>query len=255
MVVLSPNEASQHLTITNDAFLSFRALAESLTYAERNELKLALSLKAAALFENCYELPTDVEKRQTVHECLTYLRALQPYYHQVPDYGVAFIGWPNFMTKALLAQLQTEAVDLRPEANDNNYQFITQEGPIAQKLAESGKVQDFVRRYVLGNFKSSHIQSYLYYDHHGQKNEPHVDNEYTALTCMISLKHTYLDEAKASATVFYDANKGRKACRLIPGEAVIFYGASTLHGRLTVQPEEEVHLLQISFVHEDFMST
>lgn len=226
--------------------------ANELDFAERDALKFSISVAAVKELENDFAISEDLEKRARFSKFLHYLLLIQPFRARVPEYGLAYLGRPPFMTQALLKALQNEAVNLRPQARVNFEQYIVtvdtpNDASLCEQLANSEEMHNLMSLYA-GPCTPSFISSYIYYEHAGQRSSPHVDNAFTSLTAMIGIRHEYPGAIEqSSASVVYWPNKPPLEYRLRPGEIAIFFGVCAVHGRYPVQNGETVHSLLLSF--------
>lgn len=232
--------------------LAVLRLAESLSPAERDNLKYRLSIVARNCIKENFELPDDQESRLKLYKTLDCLQAIQPYRKRVPSHGIAWRGRPTFLTDEFLWALRAEARTLRKSAKFNFNQFIARvetsnSSALCERLADSRELLEIVERYA-GPCTPSHVTSYIYYDAAGQCSRPHVDNYFTSVTAMLVLEHACAKPLLSmSHSVTYWADREPFMYHLVPGEMAIFFGASTLHGRTPVVAGEKVCSLLVSY--------
>ena len=228
------------------------SFADELDFGERDALKFGISVAAVTELENDFEVSQDAEKRARFSKYLRYLLEIQPFRARVPEYGLAYLGRPDFMTPALVAALQAEAASLRQKARINFEQYIvTVDTPddsyLCEKLANSEQMYNLMSQHA-GSCSHSFISSYIYYEEAGQRSSPHVDNAFTSLTAMIGIRHDYaFAEEQSSASIVYWPDKPPMEYRLRPGEVAIFFGVCAVHGRSPVRDGEVVQSLLLSF--------
>jgi hypothetical protein len=222
-------------------------LSSRLTSAERDELKLRLSLRAAACLDQTFSVSEDPDTAARFSRALAGVLATQPYERRVPRYGIAGRSHDLFSADEL-ARLRSEAADLRGRAilNFGQQALVHAEelpSSMASALASARKVVSFVES-VAGPCRPTHVATYVYYDAPGMRSDPHVDNTFSAVTLMLLLRH---DHRRASTTVSYWPGSPRLAITMAPGEAMVFFGSAVLHARTPVAEGESVSSLLLSF--------
>lgn len=239
------------LNMRDDLKNDMLQLSRQLTLDEIDALKYRLSLSAIKKLKNYFDLEDEVGNNIDFYSIIDNLPIIQPYRDRVPEYGIVFKGHPDFLSDELLTALIAEAENFKIRSKPNFDQFIYHVdtdncSTIAEQLEQSQEVLDFVSKYA-GPVEPSCITSYIYYNKKGQCSLPHVDNAFTAVTLMISLKHVFKNSNTTSKSVIYWADKPRFDYQLISGEATIFFGTTMLHGRTPVSEGEEVLSMLLSF--------
>ena len=221
-----------------------RAFNSTLSEAEKANFKLILGLAAGGLAPDFAKPTTEAGTRafDTVGETLA---KLQPYNKRIARNGIAYRGRPPLMTDSLLASLQEEATALRPSALRFDEHFLGCGAPIANQLAVSSILTNFVRVHA-GDVKPTGIASFLYYDEPGQGIEPHIDTDIFSLNVLLMLSHDHTQGSRSSLVVFPPRSDPERF-DLIPGEMVIMFAGSMTHGRERMQAGESVSILTFGF--------
>lgn len=212
--------------------------------AERANLKLVLSLAAGGLTPD-FDRPHVGIQASAFDAVSETLVGLQPYRDRIGPNGLAYRGRPPFMTDALLASLQSEAVELRPAAHRFDEHFLGCGAPIANALATSDDLTTFVRAHA-GNVKPTGVASFLFYDEEGQGIHPHIDTDVFSVNVLIMLAHRRCAN-RASALVIFPPGRDPERIELWPGEMLILFAGSIAHGRERIAPGEAISILTLGF--------
>lgn len=216
----------------------------TLDEGERANYKMLLGLAAGGLAPDS-AVADEVENRAVfdiVGNCIT---GLQPYSHRISRNGVAWLGRPDFITDDLLNSLQAEARETRQSARDNTDHFLGYGGEIANTLALSEALQEFVRTYA-GDVQPTGIASYIFYDRTGQGIAPHIDTDIFSLNVLLMLEHTRVDTS-CSHLVLYPSEASPERFDLNPGDIIIMFAGSITHGREPIAKNEAVTILTFGF--------
>lgn len=223
------------------------SLINSLTREERSVLKSKLSSKVPKFFDDENRLITLEKKGLAEFQFLAeVLHRLSPHHFEIPENGIVYKGFPEWLTPALLQKLQTEAVHRRFKPLDRIDHFLGCGGEIADELSTAQEVLLFVEKHV-GKVEPTGIASYLYYDEKGLGIKPHVDTDVFSINLMIMLKHDIDSAYEPSATLVFPKNGIQESYRLKIGEVMIMYGGNVVHARSIIQETENVHLLTIGY--------
>lgn len=234
---ISPQAAPSRM----DAFIG------SLSIGERRALKLRLSDQIAGFFDAGNRLRDDDPAQRARFDLLARtLHGLTPDAGTIPANGIAYRGRPDWLTPALLHELQREAGQRRELPLDRIDHYLGCGGRHADLLSVSPQILDFVGAQV-GPVAATGIASYLYYDRAGLGIRPHVDTEVFSVNLMLMLRHAHTPGVEPSATVVFPAGRHAEHYRLQPGEVMLMHGSSVIHTRSPVQPGEDIHLLTIGF--------
>jgi hypothetical protein len=221
-----------------------RRFNEGLSEAEKANFKLMLGLSAGGMLRG-FRRPPDPATANALDVVTETLATLQPYSSRVSANGIAYRGRPRLITDDLLASLQREARQLRPSAHRFDEHFLGCGAPLANKLAVSQDLVDFVREYA-GDVKPTGVASFLFYDEPGQGIDPHIDTDIFSLNVLLMLHHQRVKEP-ASALVVFPPRGTPERIDLSPGEIVIMFAGSIAHGRERLNEGEAVSILTFGF--------
>jgi hypothetical protein len=213
------------------------SITAGLDEAELDNYKLLLGIAAGGLAPHGH-LPTSGAKSEAFQTVLKCLAKIQPT-------GVVWRGRPDFMTDELLVSLQREADEGRGKAIRHDRYFLGYGGPVADRLARSGALVDFVSNHTT-RMAPTGVASYLWYDEPGCGLDPHIDTETFTLNGIIMLRHTYVTEP-ASGLQLYPPDQPAERIHLEPGELLLLYAGGTVHAREDVKPGESISLLTVGF--------
>ena len=222
-------------------------LIDKLGSDERNILKDALSRQIEKFFDNQNNLTiVNDEQEKSFNLLASSLRKLARNPESTPNNGIAYYGKPAWLSTNLLSDLINEGELRRNEPLEQIDHFLGCGGNIADKLASSDELLNFVTN-ILGPVKSTGIASYIYYDRVGLGIRPHVDTDVFSINLMLMLKHEPPTNNFPSATVVFPPFQTPESYRLKIGEVMIMYGSSVIHTRTPIHENEVVHLLTIGF--------
>jgi len=230
----------------SDYLERFRQFAGSLTPDERLVLKEQLSAGIVQHFDDDNSLKADSLAEDGFPRLAHMLRACTERSDRMPLNGIAYRGFPQWLTDPLLRGLQAEAEKRRHEPLDRTDHFLGCGGELADELANDEALVSFVEKCV-GRIAPTGIASYLFYDRAGLGIRPHVDTEVFSLNLMIMLRHDVPASLTPSATRIFPAEGPSEEHRLAVGEAMLMYGNSVVHTRSPIAEGEVVHLLTIGF--------
>ena len=223
----------------------FRRFNRTLTAEEKTNFKFLLGLAAAGLAPGCSK-PQGGLNAVAFDTVSDTLARVQPYSGRISRNGVAYHGRPEIMTDELLTALQSEARALRPpSATRSDADFLGGKAPVASELAASSKLSSFVREHA-GPVEPTGIANYIYYDEPGQRTEPHVDTDLFALNALVMLEHEYVTEPQAALVLFPPYSEPERF-ELAPGEVIIMFAASSVHGREHIQRGERISIVTFGF--------
>lgn len=230
--------------LPSDLSSRLREFNHTLTDEEKANFKLLLGLAAGGLAPGFQRPPagTAADAFDTVSETLA---GLQPYSRRISPNGIAYRGRPEFMTDDLLMALQTEARELRPSAIRFDEHFLGCGAPLANELAVSPMLTEFVRAHA-GDVLPTGVASFLFYDEPGQGIDPHIDTDIFSLNVLLMLEHVHGPGAQ-SALIVFPPRSAPERLELVPGEVVIMFAGSIAHGRQRMAPNESVSILTFGF--------
>jgi hypothetical protein len=219
--------------------------AATMTPGEREALKTVLSLAATTLpADGVY--PEDPNERAALRTAVRCLARLQAHRDHVPPNGVVFRGRPPFMSDELLRGLRDEARSIRetrPVLQTGHY--LGMGGPLADELSVSKEMTTFVEARSQA-IRATGVASYLFYDEPGHGMKSHVDTGIFAINANIMLEHEPRD-ARKSYLYIYPSEGEPERIVFEPGEMVLSYAGSVVHGRAPLGPGERVRNLTIGF--------
>lgn len=154
---------------------------------------------------------------------------------------------PPWMTERAGTLLLEEARQSRTRAVRGLGNWKVQGGRIAQAICLSPTLHEWVQRELALDLQPKAHSAYLFNDSEGDGSEIHLDKaEGFEVNILVKLEHI-LSDTGARSTTFTYSGKGAAFHDLEVGEALIFCGPATLHGRTEVRPGERITLLSIGF--------
>jgi len=228
-----------------DLSRKFQGFNGTLTAAEEMNFKFLLAFAAAGMAPGCAKPRGELNAVafDTVSDTLV---RLKPYSGRVSRNGIAYRGRAEMMTDELLTALLTEARALRPpSATGSDAVSLGCGAPIARELAVSSKLSSFVREHA-GPVEPTGIANFIYYDQPGQSADPHVDTDLFAVNALVTLEHEYVTEPRA-ALVLFPPHSEPERFELVPGEVIIMFAASCVHGLEDIRPGERISLVTFGF--------
>jgi hypothetical protein len=232
--------------ISLDLSIKLRNFNSTLTEAEKANFKLLLGLSAGGLVPN-FERPKFDAPRMALDAVTETLAKLQPYSNRISKNGIAFRGRPKFLTDNLLKSLQVEAESIRPRTVRFDEHYLGCGAPIANKLATSFELVEFVKANV-GFVEPTGVASFIFYDEVGQGIDPHIDTDIFSLNVLLMLSHKVPEKIAARSTlVVFPPDAEPESFDLEPGEVVIMFAGSIAHGRQRVTKDESVSILTFGF--------
>jgi hypothetical protein len=219
--------------------------AAQMTGGEREALKTVLCFAAQNLSPDG-QYPADATRREALRVVICSLANLQAHRHRIPPNGVVFRGRPPFMSDALLTALREEARLARATRPVQQIgHSLGLGGPLADELAVSREMIDFVEAHSQP-IRATGVASYLFYDAPGDGMKAHVDTGIFSINANIMLEHT-AEVARQSYLYIYPSSGEPEKIVLEPGEMVLSYAGSVVHGRAPLGPGESVRNLTIGF--------
>jgi hypothetical protein len=233
-------------TICIELASKLKKFNSDLTEAEKANFKLLLGLSAGGLLPD-FKRP---ESRNTVRALDTVTEALsklQPYSNRISKNGIAYKGRPSLMTDELLKDLQEEAISVRADATRFDEHFLGCGAPIANKLAVSDQLVDFVQLHA-GDVKPTGVASFLFYDEEGQGIDPHIDTDIFSLNVILMLSHEECQNKNHDSALYvFPPGENPERIDLKPGDMVIMFAGSIAHGRQRMKKGESVSILTFGF--------
>jgi hypothetical protein len=221
------------------------ASAGSMTDQEREILKTVLTFAASELVPEG-GLPIEAARRDALCNITSALAGLQPYAHLVPRGGISYRGRPDFMTDDLLRRLRIESRELRCAVDHGDPRCLgLRGGPVIDALARSREMTALIERHT-APVAAGRKANYLYYEVVGSRSEAHVDSGIFAINANIMLEHT---GGAARGSFLYVIAPDGELTRIVfePGEIVIIFAGSVVHGRAPLLAGEYVNNVTIGF--------
>lgn len=225
---------------------SILATAAGMDSAERAALSGLLCSVAQRLCPKG-EFPKDPAELRYFRDVLHVLARLQAHPRMTPN-GVCYFGRPDFMTDALLAALRKEAVEVvRPQAIWQPGHLLGACGDIALALANGPELKQVVEA-CAGPVDATGIVSYMFYEGEGAGIPAHVDTDVFSLNVNINLFHTREGGPRQSRLfIFHSDGTEREEYVFEPGQMMITFGDSIVHGRTPLVEGESIINLTIGF--------
>lgn len=212
-------------------------MSTNLTPEETENYKLLLCMAAGGLAPRGRQL-LGKKKRAAFEAVLACLDRLQPR-------GTIWKGRPEFLTDALLKELQEECAAKKKVAKPTDRYLLSRGGPIATRLARHSGLARLVANHY-PDAAPTGIASYIFYDEPGHGLDPHVDTEVYAVNVILMLKHQYRHEPP-SHLLLYESTATPRQILLKPGELIIINAGSVVHAREDMKEAESVSLLTLGY--------
>lgn len=156
------------------------------------------------------------------------------------------------MSDDYLARLQNEARDIRhTRAIQQRGHLVGVGGQLGDELASSAPMLTLVESSA-GPVSASGVVSYMFYEDEGAGLCAHVDTDIFSINVNIMLEHTSSDERSSHLFIFSTDGEQREEIQHQPGEIVITFGDSIVHGRAPLSRGESVTLLTVGFQPTDW---
>ena len=223
-----------------------KAFNNGLSEPEKANFKLILGLSAGGLITDMRR-PEKLDEAVAIDTVTETLSKLQPYSNRISKNGIAYKGRPQFVTDQLLKDLQEEALSIRGAAIRFDEHFLGCGAPIANELAVSKELVDFVQVHT-GKVKPTGVASFLFYDEEGQGIDPHIDTDIFSLNVLLMLSHEESRNPNHDSALFvFPPGERPEKINLLPGEIVIMFAGSIAHGRQRMKRGESVSILTFGF--------
>lgn len=223
--------------------------ASSMDDAERSALAGLLCSVAQRLCPKG-EFPNDPSELQYFRDVLHVLARLQKHPRMTAN-GICYFGRPDFMSDDLLAALRKEAVEqVRPNAIWQPGHLLGACGDIALALAKGPELKRVVETHG-GPVDATGVVSYMFYDGEGAGIPAHVDTDVFSLNVNINLFHSREGGSRQSRLfIFHSDGEEREEYFFEPGQMMITFGDSIVHGRTPLVAGESITNLTIGFQPE-----
>ncbi|HMI83262.1 MAG TPA: hypothetical protein VK550_04160 [Polyangiaceae bacterium] len=226
---------------TVDMLLTF---ADSLSTEERTALR---SLMCVITQQVCPagEFPSDPVQLARFRQALMVLGTIQRHPRMTSN-GVIYRGRPAFLTDDFLTALQREAnEEVRPRAIWQRGHMLGVSGTLADKLAMSPEMQTLIEQ-ASGPINATGVASYLFYEVEGAGVSAHVDTEVFSINVSIMLRHEGIHR-RSRLFIFNMDGMQREDIELVPGEMIVTFGDSIVHGRSPLAAGELVNIVTFGY--------
>lgn len=222
----------------------FGRLSAELTAAERENLKLMLSMAAGGLLVGHAQQLSEELRQEAL---LTAQRSL-PKLHdgKRPTFttGIVFRGRAPFLTDADIAAMDAESLANRYRAERFHDHYVSSGAPLAREMALSSDINDFLAARV-GPVLPTYKANYLYYDAPGLGIDPHVDKDEFALNVLTMLEHR--PDRRHSELILYPPDQEPVHIQLAHGESLVFFADSVTHQRTRTVAGESIRLVSFGY--------
>ena len=212
------------------------------------ELALLRGSLSMAIQEICPNgvLPKNNEELSLFKDYAYLISRIQNH-NKISETGVNYFGRPSFMTDKLLNQLINEAKnEVRPRAIKQIGHYLRLGGTIADRIALSNELNELVTTYTTQSTPTG-IASYLFYEKVGDGLAAHVDTTSFSINVNINLWHEAVGNKNSFLYVFDINGEKMRKYYFKPGEIMITYGDSIVHGRSQLSVNESIGILTIGF--------
>lgn len=192
------------------------------------------------------QFPTDPRELQLFRTALRVLSDVQGHPRMTPN-GVLYRGRPDFVTDELLEALRVEARDeVRPRAIWQRGHRLGVGGTLGDRLATGDALRSLVES-CGGPVDATGVASFLFYEEEGAGITAHVDSDVFSINVNLILRHDATGERRTRFFLFHGDGKTREEMILEPGDLLVTFGDSVLHGRSPLAAGEVMTNLTIGF--------
>ena len=192
------------------------------------------------------QFPSDPGELQLFRTALRVLGKIQHHPRMTPN-GVLYRGRPDFLTSELLSALEEEArTEVRSRAIWQPGHMLGVGGVLGDKLATGAELRALVER-CAGPVEATGVASYLFYEEEGSGITAHVDTDIFSINVNVMLRHEDAGKRSSLLFLFHTDGKTREEIVLEPGDMIITFGDSVLHGRSPLARGELITNLTIGF--------
>jgi len=218
-------------------------LARGLDPAEREDLKLILSMAAGGLLGG-HTQGTNTPRQD---KALSVAQRALPLLHKPVQTeikgGVVFRGRAPFFTERDIQALDAESRNERARAGRFHDHLVVNDAPLARGLALSSDIRDYLESKV-GPVFATNKANYLYYDAPGLGIDPHVDVDEFSLNVLTMLEHS---GTRRSSLMLYPPDLPEQEVRLEPGETLIFMADRVTHERIRTIDDEKIRIVSFGY--------
>jgi hypothetical protein len=222
----------------------FGRLSAELTAAERENLKLLLSMAAGGLLVGHARQLSDELRQEALETAQKSLPKLHDGKRPAFTTGIVFQGRAPFFTDADLAAMDEESRANRYRAARFHDHYVSSGAPLAREMALSSDINDFLSERV-GPVLPTYKANYLYYDAPGLGIDPHVDKDEFALNVLTMLEHR--PDRRHSELILYPPGQEPVHIQLAHGESLVFFADSVTHQRTRTVAGESIRLVSFGY--------
>ncbi|PGT83467.1 MULTISPECIES: 2OG-Fe(II) oxygenase [Bacillaceae] len=222
----------------NELLSDINELITGMDMAEKINMQLLLSLAVGGLAPNNNKGSDEISENafNIAVELMTQFR----------DAGLVKYERPSFMTNELLNALIKESKEVRKIAVRPGKHYLSPAGKVAEELALSNELVQYVNDALGYKVIPNEISSYLYYEEPGDGIPAHVDSDVFSINCIIGLSHEMGDHVENPSSLVVYSNDGKpKRILLKPGELVLLLAGGSVHEREPVVEGEKVSILTV----------
>ncbi|MEI2730415.1 MAG: hypothetical protein V9G08_00080 [Dermatophilaceae bacterium] len=218
-------------------------LARELDPAEREDLKLILSMAAGGLLGGHTRGANSPRQDMALHVAQRALPLLHKPIQVDIAGGVVFRGRAPFFTDRDIEALDQESRRERAKAGRFHDHLVVNNAPLAAGMALSSEIRDYLESKV-GPVFATNKANYLYYDAPGLGIDPHVDVDEFSLNVLTMLEHSGV---RQSCLMLYPPDAPEQEVRLEPGETLIFLADRVTHERIRTGPDERIRIVSFGY--------
>jgi len=219
-------------------------LSAGLTAAERENLKLLLSMAAGGLLVGHARQQSDALRQEALETAQRSLPKLHDGNRPAFTTGIVFRGRAPFFSDADLAAMDEESLACRYRAERFHDHYVSSGAPLAREMALSSDINDFLTERV-GPVLPTYKANYLYYDAPGLGIDPHVDKNEFALNVLTMLEHR--PDQRNSELILYPPDQEPVHIQLAHGESLVFFADSVTHQRTRTVDGESIRLVSFGY--------
>lgn len=191
------------------------------------------------------EFPSDPKEKIQFQQAIRMLAPMQGHKNMNAN-GVCYYDRPSFMSNEYLSILRRESEEIRERAIKQRGHYVGVGGHHGDILANSSHLKKIVES-AAGPVKPTGVVSYMYYEDEDACLNAHVDTDVFSININIMLQHTDTGTKNSHLYIFTTDGESKEVIQHIPGEMVITYGDSIVHGRAPLASGENVTLLTMGF--------
>jgi hypothetical protein len=219
-------------------------LSSTLSAAERENLKLLLSMAAGGLLVGHAQQSPDDVLEAALRTAQKSLPALHGGIRAEYTTGVVFRGRTSFFSDSDLEALNEESLAYRTRAVRFHDHYVASGAPVARQLSVAQSIADFLAPLV-GQILPTYRANHLYYDAPGLGIDPHVDKDEFSLNVLTMLEHQ--PAKRTSELILFPPDQDAIHVQLEPGESLIFFADSVTHQRTRTTDGETVRLVSFGY--------